>query len=86
MAKAVRLFSEEVARRQKIELADEEVYDFEHVDAFFLALHLDRSFEQGEKVASTYVQVSLILRNTPISVITLTSYRRVVRDDAKLSM
>lgn len=56
MAKAVRLVAEAIARGQKREIADKDVYNYICINDFHIALHLDRALEQGKNVAVEYIK------------------------------
>lgn len=60
LAKALRFISEKEAK-----LLDEEVYQFQQIDSFHMALHLDRAWSYSEQAASEYVKNLQLFKQIP---------------------
>lgn len=57
LAKAVRLVAQSIVEHQQLSLADGEIYETQDINAFHIALHLDRALGKGKEVAEEYVRI-----------------------------
>jgi len=56
MAKALRLIAEKIASHHVMEFANEEVFHYQGINHFHMALHFDRAMEQGYDVAIHFLE------------------------------
>lgn len=71
LAKAVRLVAEEAVNGNHILFADEEVLEFQNLNAFSIALHFDRALEKGPEVAQVFLNHLLETGQLPAEVKTI---------------
>lgn len=65
LAKAIRLASEALVRGRKLEIENKETFRIQTIQLFHIALHLDRAFERGVKIADEYVRQLVAIGQLP---------------------
>ncbi len=65
LAKAIRFASEALIRGRKLEIENKEPFRVQSIQLFHIALHLDRAFQRGIRIADEYVRQLVAIGQLP---------------------